>query len=303
MNTSTMLIAGGTGFIGRLLTQYFTQAGYKVWVLTRKPMLPNEHYWDGKTMAGGWPGLLQQSDVLINLAGKSVNCRYTEVNKKAILQSRLESTWVLHQAMQSVEKRPGLWLNASSATIYDHSQTHLNTETNGIIGSDFSMDVVKALEEAFFRIPVAGVHQAALRISIVMGNEGGAFPEYKAITKRLLGGPQGSGAQWVSWIHHTDLCSAINHLINHPNPSGVWNITAPQPIRNKPFMEELRKNTGMPFGLPAPAALLHLAAALLGTETELLLKSRYVYPERLLQSGFEFTYPSWQAACRQLIAG
>nr|MCU0375177.1 epimerase [Chitinophagaceae bacterium] len=188
------------------------------------------------------------------------------------MQSRLESTGVLQQAMQLVEKRPRLWLNASSATIYADSKNHLNTENKGIIGSDFSMDVVKAWEAAFFQIAIAGVNQAALRISIVMGNGGGALPEYRAITKRLLGGHQGNGEQWISWIHHTDLCRALAHLMAQPNPQGIWNITAPQPIRNKAFMQVLRKNMGMPFGLPAPAALLKIAAALLGTETELLLK-------------------------------
>jgi len=301
--SSTILIAGGTGFIGRLLTAYFLQSGFQVNVLTRSPKQPNELYWDGKALSGNWPDLLEKTDVLINLAGKSVNCRYTQANKKAILQSRLESSAVLQQAMENATQKPRLWLNASSATIYAHSQNHLNTEANGIIGSDFSMDVVKYWENAFFSQSIAGVSKAALRISIVMGTGGGAFPEYRAITKRLLGGHQGNGEQWMSWIHYADLCRAFAHLIAQPNPQGVWNITAPQPIRNKAFMKVLRKNTRTPFGLPAPAALLEVAAAVLGTETELLLKSRYVYPERLLQSGFEFTYPNWDAACRQLVAG
>jgi uncharacterized protein (TIGR01777 family) len=301
MQAQKIIIAGGSGFIGNVLRQWWTAQGHQVIVLTRQPRHPWEQAWDARSYTPAWAQHLEGAQVLINLTGKSVDCRYHAANKAAILQSRLLSTQVLQQAVSIAKEPPAIWLNASSATVYAHSTQHLNGEHNGIIGSDFSMDVVKAWEQSFFAQPVAGVRKAALRMSIVMGTEGGAFVPYRRLASMGLGGRQGSGNQWMSWVHTLDLCRAIDFIVAHDALQGPVNVTAPQPIQNHAFMHTLRRQCGMPLGLPAPALLLEVAALVLRTETELLLKSRNVYPQKLMDAGFTFTYPSWQAACAALL--
>ncbi len=284
-----ILIAGGTGFIGQYLQKAFASEGHTVSILTRNPTQPNEILWDANSQ-GTWIQAIENIDVLINLTGKSVNCRYNERNKEEILASRLQSTRILQEAIGAAKNPPKIWLNASSATIYADSHNHLNTESNGIIGDDFSMGVCKAWESAFFETQQPGIRKAAMRISIVLGNNGGAFPKFKTITQWGLGGKQGNGNQWMSWIHMEDLFRAIKHIIATPSLIGPINITAPEPVQNNRFMEILRNTLKVSIGLPAPKFLLEIAAPVLGTETELLLKSRYVYPEKLLQSGFRFRF-------------
>jgi uncharacterized protein (TIGR01777 family) len=295
-----IIIAAGTGFLGKNLEKYFTEKGNEVYILTRNPKRENEIHWDAKTL-GEWKSLLENSDVLINLTGKSVDCRYTEENKQEIYSSRINSTKVLQQALDNCINKPKVWLNASSATIYVHSEKHINTEENGIIGDDFSMNICKSWEKEFFTIKDENVRKVALRTSIVLGNNGGAFPKLKLITKLGLGGKQGRGNQNVSWIHIDDFCNAIQHIIDSENMSGVINVTAPNPLSNEEFMKKLRKEMKIPFGLNAPVWQLEIASIFLKTETELLLKSRNVYPERLLKNGFQFSYPKVESVFKNLV--
>jgi uncharacterized protein (TIGR01777 family) len=295
-----IIIAAGTGFLGKNLESYFTEKGHEVYILTRSPKRKNEIRWDGKTL-GDWKNLLEDADVVINLAGKSVDCRYTEKNKQEIYSSRIQSTKVLQQAVGECTNKPKVWLNASSATIYVHSETHLNTEENGIIGDDFSMNICKSWEKEFFKVTTENVRKVALRTSIVLGNNGGAFPKLKMITKFGLGGKQGRGNQNVSWIHIDDFCKAVEFIINNENISGEINITAPNPLSNEEFMRKLRKEMKVLFGLNAPVWQLEIASIFLKTETELLLKSRNVYPEKLLQNGFEFTFSTIETTFNNLI--
>jgi len=295
-----IIIAAGTGFLGKSLENYFTEKGHEVYVLTRSPKRKNEIRWDGKTL-GDWKNLLEDTDVVINLAGKSVDCRYTEKNKQEIYSSRIQSTKVLQQAVDECNNKPKVWLNASSATIYVHSETHLNTEENGIIGDDFSMNICKSWEKEFFKIKTENVRKVALRTSIVLGNNGGAFPKLKMITKFGLGGKQGRGNQNVSWIHIDDFCKAVEFIINNENISGEINITAPNPISNEELMRKLRKEMRISFGFDAPVWQLEIASLFLKTETELLLKSRNVYPEKLMKSGFEFTYSKVDDVLKDLV--
>lgn len=285
-----IIIAGGTGFLGDNLEKYFTEKGDQVLILTRKPKRKNELYWNAKTV-GEWRNSLEKADVLINLTGKSVDCRYTEKNKREIYSSRIDSTQVLQEAVNNCLDKPKIWLNASSATIYVHSEKHLNTEENGLIGDDFSMNICKSWEEKFFSVKNEETRKVALRTSIVMGNNGGAFPKLKLITKLGLGGKQGRGQQMVSWIHIDDFCKAVEWIINNENIQGAVNVTAPNPVSNEEMMRKLRKQLNIPFGLNAPVWQLEIASILLKTETELLLKSRNVYPEKLSKTGFEFSYP------------
>lgn len=295
-----IIIAAGTGFLGKNLEKYFADKGNEVYILTRNPKRKNEIHWDAKTV-GEWKNLLENSDVLINLTGKSVDCRYTEKNKKEILASRINSTKVLQEAIDLCFNKPKVWLNSSSATIYTHSETHLNTEDNGIIGDDFSMNICKSWEKEFFKSKTENVRKVALRTSIVLGNNGGAFPKLKMLTKSGLGGKQGRGNQNVSWIHIDDFCKAIQHIIDNENMSGVINVTAPNPLSNEEFMMKLRKEMKVPFGLNAPVWQLEIASIFMGTETELLLKSRNVYPQKLIKSGFEFTYSNIESAFNDLV--
>lgn len=290
-----IIIAAGTGFLGRNLEKYFTEKGDQVYILTRNPKRKNEIYWDAKTI-GEWKNSLEQADVLINLTGKSVDCRYHEKNKAEIYASRINSTRILQEAVNSCITPPTIWLNASSATIYVHSEKHLNTEENGIIGDDFSMNICKSWEEEFFKTKSEGIRKVALRTSIVLGNNGGAFPKLKMITKLGLGGKQGRGNQKVSWIHIDDFCRAVDWIIQHKNIEGAINITAPVPLSNEVMMEKLRKQFKAPFGLNAPVWQLEIASIFLKTETELLLKSRNVYPGKLMENGFNFSYPTFDEA-------
>lgn len=214
-----IIIAAGTGFLGKNLKKYFTGKGHQVYILTRNPKYINEIYWDAKTL-GEWKNILQNADVVINLAGKSVDCRYTDRNEKEIYSSRIESTKVLQQAIDWCTEKPKIWLNASSATIYIHSETQLNTEEHGIIGDDFSMNICKSWESEFFKVKTENVRKVALRTSIVLGNNGGAFPKLKMLTKFGLGGKQGRGNQNVSWIHIQDFCRAVEFIIAHENSPG-----------------------------------------------------------------------------------
>lgn len=295
-----IIIAGGTGFLGENLEKYFTEQGNQVYILTRKPQRKNGIYWDAKTL-GEWKNSLEKADVLINLTGKSVDCRYHEKNKQEIYSSRIISTKILQEAVNQCSEKPKIWLNASSATIYVHSEQHLNTEENGIIGDDFSMNICKSWEREFFAVKNEGMKKIALRTSIVLGNNGGAFPKLKMVTKLFLGGKQGRGNQMVSWIHIDDFCKAVDWIIQHENMSGAINITAPAPLSNDNMMKKLRKELKIPFGLNAPVWQLEIASLLLKTETELLLKSRNVYPERLIKGGFQFSFPDFDEAILNLL--
>jgi len=294
-----IIIAVGTGFLGESLEQFFLNKNYEVKILTRNPKRNNEIFWDSKTV-GAWKNELENSDFLINLTGKSVDCRYNDKNKKEIYDSRINSTRVLQKAINESQNPPKIWLNACSATIYVHSETHLNTESNGIIGDDFSMNICKSWEKEFFKLKNPNIRKVALRTSIVLGKNGGAFPKFKQITNLGLGGKQGRGNQLMSWIHIDDFCEAVNFIIENENLKGAINITAPKPLTNEEMMKRLREKFKFPFGIPSPVWLLEIASIFIRTETELMLKSRNVYPEILLQNDFKFRYDTFEKALEKL---
>ncbi|PIF46552.1 hypothetical protein CLU96_3590 [Chryseobacterium sp. 52] len=295
-----IIIAGGTGFLGEGLEKYYKEKGAQVYILTRNPKRDNEIYWDARTL-GEWKNTVEGADVLINLTGKSVDCRYNEKNKKEIYNSRIDSTKILQQAVEQCKIQPKVWLNAASATIYVHSETQLNTEENGVVGDDFSMNICKSWEKEFFKVQNQKVRKVALRTSIVLGTNGGAFPKLRMITRLGLGGKQGRGEQKVSWIHIDDFCKAVEWIIDHENISRAINITAPNPLSNESLMKKMRTHLKIPFGLNAPVWQLEIASLFLNTETELLLKSRNVYPEKLIKSGFQFSYPDLDTALSDLL--
>lgn len=292
-----IVIAGGSGYLGKLLTNHFKKdKSNQIYILSRTQKLDtkNVHYltWDGYSK-GYWAEFLEHTDVLINLTGKSVNCRYTEENKAEIYKSRLESTKVLCEVVQELQHPPKVFIQSSSATIYRHSEDKLMTEKDGEVGVDFSMDVCKKWEATFNTYKLPKTKKIITRTSIVMGNLGGAFPLIKRMTKFGLGGKQGNGNQFISWITESDYIRAIEFLINQE--SGVYNLCVPNPIKNNDFQKELRKKLKIPIGLNSPKWLLKIGSKIIGTETELLLKSRNVYPAKLLQKGFTFTVDNFKS--------
>lgn len=303
MENKKIIIAGGTGFIGESLIDHFGSTN-RIIVLSRKPQLSRDHvtyaYWDGKTI-GEWAHLLEGADLLINLAGKSVNCRYTDSNKAAILASRVESTQVLGEAIKQLKKPPTLWINSGSATIYRHSEDKPMDEFTGEIKNDFSVQVCKRWEQSFNDIRLTATRKVILRIAVTLGKQGSVMIPYLNMIKFGLGGFQGSGRQMYSWVHVTDLARMMEWLYEHPECSGTYNCAAPNPVTNKIFMASLRKATGQSFGLPAYTWMLKIGAQLIGTETELLLKSRWVIPTRITHAGFTFKYPELSGAFQQII--
>lgn len=302
-----LILAGGTGFLGRILERHFSSGGYEVLVLTRAPSASNELHWDGRS-PGPWTDHLEGSLALINLAGKSVNCRYDEGNRKLIMDSRIESTRALGEAVARCKNPPVAWLNSSTATIYRHSTERDQDETVRDFSSTpeakdaFSVKVATAWENAFGSVETPATRKIALRTSMVLGTQPGTvFRVLHRLTRLGLGGRMASGNQFVSWIHEYDFCRAIEWLIAHASVSGPVNITAPNPIPNVEMMRVLRRSCRSPIGLPAGAAMLEIGAFFMRTETELILKSRRVVPRRLLESGFHFVFARFEDAVSDLL--
>ncbi|GAB3644076.1 TIGR01777 family oxidoreductase [Spirosoma arcticum] len=295
---SKIILAGGTGFIGQLLIDHWQNQPVDIVVLSRKPHPDHDRVryvdWDGETLAA-WATELDGADVLINLAGKSVDCRYTDENKRLMLESRTHSTAVLGEAIRQAANPPSLWINLASTTVYRHSLDRTMDELTGETGSlqqpyRFSEQVCQAWEQTLWNAPAPRTRKVALRTSLVLGAEGGVLPVLRRLVRLGLGGQQGSGQQFVSWIHATDFVRIIDFTIATDAVSGVVNATAPNPIRNHDFMALLRRTLHAPVGLPATAWMLEIGAVLLRTETELVLKSRNVVPTKLLDAGFQFAF-------------
>lgn len=292
-------IAGGTGFIGSELVQHFVKQNHKVIVLGRSKIeKPNYYQWDGKTV-GDWKNELKGTDVLINLTGKSVDCRYNEKNKKEIFDSRTNSIEVLEKAFIEINETPKTWIQASTATIYKDEYNFPNDEYDGIIGEGFSVEVAKKWEKTFEEVSLE-MKKVVLRMTIVLGKNGGAFPMLNKLTLLGMGGKQGNGKQKVSWIHIQDLMNIVDLAINNQWVSGVINCVSPEPINNDDFMRKIRKRNLFSFGLPTPKFLLNIGARIIGTEPELILKSRWVSSKKLDKFGYTFVYPSLDKALNEL---
>lgn len=295
----TIIIAGGSGFLGQTLEHFFTSKGHQVKILTRTPKRENDILWNGKDL-GEWTKHLEGVEALINLTGKSVDCKYTDKNKKLIYDSRIDATHILGLAINLCEKPPKIWMNSSTATIYKGSLDKEMTEAHGDIGDDFSMNIAKAWEAAFNSIITPKTRKIILRTSIVFGKKGGAFLPLKRLTQFGLGGKQGSGQQKVSWIHELDFCRAVAFLINNTTLKGAFNLCVPKSTDNFTLMKTFRNVLNVPFGISHPKFVLQLGAKLIGTETELVLKSRNVIPERLMEQNFKFNFKNIKTALQDL---
>ena len=280
-----IVLAGGTGFVGKYFAEKFRNSGYEVIIISRQEQ---SIHWND---TNGIINALENSEMLINLAGKSVDCRYNEKNKAEILKSRTETTKALGEAILKCNNPPPLWINSSTATIYRHAEDRPMTESTGEIGKGFSVDVATNWEKEFFSFQLPKTRQVALRIAIVLGKNGGVMKPLINLVRFGLGGKQGNGNQLFSWIHIEDLYTIILFLQAHKELNGVFNCSSPNPVDNKTLMKTLRQTMQVKIGLPSPEWLLKIGAFIINTETELILKSRWVIPEKLIQAGYTFKYP------------
>ena len=299
-----LIVAAGTGFLGNVLIQHFKNKFEEIIVLTRGKSETKNRIkyinWDAKSFSG-WEKELENADVVINLAGKSVDCRYTEKNKAEILASRIDSTKILNEAILQCENPPKHFINSSTATIYRHSEDKEMDEYTGEIGNDFSINVAKSWEKIFYEVETPKTLKTAIRTSIVLGKNGGAFVPLKKLTQLGLGGKNGDGKQFISWVHEKDFARAVEFIIEK-ELSGSINVVSPKPIRNEEFMKKLQKAIGVPFGLPISKSLLEFGAKIIKTETELVLKSRNVIPKRLIENGFEFEFGDLEKTFKNLLS-
>jgi uncharacterized protein len=308
-----IVIPGGSGQVGHILARHFQKHDHDVTVLSRRPQAApwREIAWDG-VHAGDWVAALEECDVCINLAGRSVNCRYHAANRRTIFDSRIHSTRLLNTIISSLSRAPRVWLNASTATIYRHSLDRPMDEADGELGGNepgapdtwnFSIDVAKGWEEAFFSTPTPRTRKVAMRSALTLSpDRGGIFDVLLGLVRRGLGGAQAGGAQFISWIHEADFIRAVELLIHREDLDGAINLASPHPLPNAEFLAVLRDAWGTRIGLPSPRWLIEIGTFLMRTESELVLKSRRVVPGRLLDAGFRFQFPEWPAAAGDLVA-
>ncbi len=317
MKGKKIVIAGGTGFIGQAIVAFYGKENHFV-VLSRagvnthnnnagqQLLSPAQGYqvtyrrWDGIHVEKHWANELEGADILINLAGKSVNCRYTEKNKKELFESRIIPTRTLGEAVRNCIAPPKLWINGSSATIYRHATDKPQDEYTGEIENDFSVQVCKQWEEALFEQRTPFTRKVALRMAIALG-EGGVMIPYFSLLKYGWGGKQGNGKQQYSWIHVDDICRLIQWLFDHTDIEGCLNCVSPNAVSNENFMQILRKLTDHKTGIPLFSWMLKLANIFIGTEKELLLKSRWVLPTKLVEKGFTFKFAHLELALSDII--
>lgn len=308
-----IVIPGGSGQIGTLLARAFTTDGHDVRVLSRTPQIRDWKVpeWDAKKL-GPWAADIDGSDVVINLAGRSVNCRYNSENRRQMMDSRVDSTRIVGEAIARSANPPKVWLQASTATIYAHSFAEPNDDVTGKIGGNdqnapdtwrFSIDVAKAWEQAANDAETPKTRKILMRSAMTMSpDRGGIFDVMLGLVRKGLGGTAGSGDQYISWIHDKDFIRSVYWLIHHDELSGPLNISSPNPLPNREFMRIFREAWGTRIGVPAMEWQLAIGAFLMRTETELILKSRRVVPKLLTDSGFEFDFPNWEQAVHDLVA-
>ena len=318
-----VVIPGGSGELGWVLARHFQGLGHHVTVLTRGPYTApwQTVFWDGER-TGAWVDYLEGADVCIHVAGRSLHCRYDEAHREEIYRSRVGTTWLLNRVLAELASPPWVWLNASTADIYRHTLDRAGVdremdEATGELGGgepiskwrrapeswDFAACVAKDTERAFFEENLPRTRKVALRSAVVMSTAaGGMFARLSRLVRLSLGGTQGNGRQFVSWIHEDDFARAVEFLVERAWLDGPVNLAAPNPVRNRELMAGLREAWNVPNGFPVPTPLVKLAALALQTQAGIVLKSRRVIPGRLLEAGFRFAFPEWAEAAENLAA-
>ncbi|MBS1709833.1 MAG: DUF1731 domain-containing protein [Armatimonadetes bacterium] len=305
-----IVLAGGSGHVGAALARHWTE--HDLVVLSRGPGLPGVRSvkWDGATL-GAWVNEIDGADVVVNLAGRSVNCRYTEANLQEMMSSRVDSTRVVGQAIAVASRPPRVWLQSSTATIYAHRFDRANDEAEGFIGGgepgserlwDRSVEIAKAWEQALAEADTPHTRKVALRSAMTMSvDKRSVFDVLLGLARKGLGGSLGTGQQYVSWIHERDFGRALDFLIERDDLDGAVNICSPNPLPQQEFAHDLRAAAGGMGAIPTPRWMIEIGTWLMRTESELVLKSRFVVPGRLLKAGFTFEFPEWASACRELV--
>ena len=310
MISRRIVLAGGSGFLGRLLAEHLHARGWEPVILTRKPSAQarfKEVAWDARR-AGDWARELEGAEAVINLAGRSVNCRFTAENKKLVMDSRVDSTRAVGEAIERCAEPPRVWLNCGTATIYRHTlgaahdETSMDFAVTPAVHDEYSVEVARAWEQAQTACATPRTRQVTLRITLVFGTvPGGVVQILRRLARLGLGGRMGSGKQFVSWIHEEDFCRAVEWILEHNTLQGPVNLAAPEPLPNVEMMRTFRRVCGgVPFGLPAFEWMLEAGAFVMRTETELILKSRRVVPGKLRADGFVFRFPQMEEALRDL---
>ncbi|WP_121355143.1 TIGR01777 family oxidoreductase [Flavisolibacter nicotianae] len=301
-----IILAGGSGYLGKVLADYYKDKAKEIVIFSRSEADTGRPgcrivKWDAESR-GGWEAELDNADMVINLCGKNVNCRYTAKNRAEIFRSRLVPTTLLGEAIAGASRPPKLWINIASATVYRHAEDRLQDEETGEVGSGFSVDVCTAWEENFWKTETPQTQKLVLRVGLVLGRADGVFPRLKRLVATGLGGHQGTGNQLVSWIHEQDFARVTEWVFGQQKRADVYNCTAPGAVSNRKLMQLIRQTYGIPVGLPTPQWMLEIGAKLIGTETELVLKSRWVYPRRLLGEGFTFSFPEAEHAIHEIMS-
>jgi uncharacterized protein len=306
-----IVIPGGSGFLGKSLVKYFADQGHELVVLSRTAGTKVNCRcvsWDGQHM-GPWADELEGADVVINLSGRSVNCRATPTNRRQMIDSRVFSTRVIGEAIQACNKPPTVWMNSSTATIYKHRFDNPNDEATGLYGphpdakDEYALKIANAWENAFENVTLERTRKIVLRTALVLGTEeGGVYKVLRRLVRLRLGGKMGTGKQLVSWIHSNDFCAIVDHFITNQDSEGIYNICSPNPLSNRDMMNAFRNELSVTIGLPANEWMLEIGAFFIRTETELIIKSRYVVPGRLLEENYHFKFPMFDQAIHDIEA-
>jgi uncharacterized protein (TIGR01777 family) len=299
-----IILAGGSGFVGRALAPVLVAKGYDVVVLGRSAAHRKDGVdylqWDGKTV-GNWSSALEGAEAVVNLTGKNINCRHTPENSREIIRSRVDSVRVLGEAIANCTTPPTIFVQASGVGYYGDTSEQAVDE-NAPPGNDFPAEVCRQWEGAFNALDLPATRKVVLRLGVVLGRDGGALPVLEKLTRWFLGGAAGSGRQFISWIHVADLIQMFVSAIERPELTGVFNATAPAPVTNGEFMRELRRALHRPWSPPVPAPFVRAGAWLMGSEGELAFLSSRCAPRRYLEHGFQFQFPTLREAFANLYA-
>jgi uncharacterized protein (TIGR01777 family) len=298
-----VVIAGGSGFIGGHLSKRLVSAGYDIVILSRSAKSAGavrSVAWDGKTL-GPWATEIDGASAVINLSGKSINCRHTNNNRREILRSRVDSVGALGQAISRAQTPPPVFVQASAVGIYGDAGSQICSESSPH-GIDYVAQVCDQWEDAFEAIDAPALRKVILRLGVVLGSDGGFLPVMAGITRLFLGGQAGDGRQFVSWVHMKDLCGMFLAAIEHPEVTGIYNACSPDPVMNQDFMTALRVVLKRPWSPPVPAFAVRIGSWLMGSEGKLALMGQRVLPEHFLKQDFPFEFPTLKPALKDLLS-
>ena len=303
MAAPKIIVAGGSGFIGRHLVPKLAERGYDVIVLSRQPQARmgawREELWDARTL-GQWSEVVDGAQAVLNLSGRSINTRHNAAHQKEIMESRVDSTRALGEAIQRAVRKPAAWVQASALGIYGEPADRVCPES-APVADDFIAMVTRRWEEALVESNTPGVRKVALRIGLALERDGGALRTLATLTRWFLGGSAGSGQQYVSWVHMTDLVEMFIWAIENPDIEGAWNVCTPFPVTNAEFMRELRRALHRPWSPPVPVWAVKVGAAMMGTESHLALGGRRCVPQKFIEKGFRFQFPELRSALQNLL--